>query len=244
VNRNRNEKVFFAFIRDVTERKRSEAERIDLYEENMRQYQERIAEEERHQAEKEKILKDLHDGIGGLTTNINLLAELAQKNDDITAVRLSLATIAELSRESLSEIRGFIQSLDARELTWQAVAAELRHLGSTIIESHGMRLSFETSVEGGHGGPGSVVAMNLFRIYKESLANIVKHAKASAVAVAFSVDGANARLDIRDDGIGIVPHQGSGRGMANMQARAEEIRGALVIDAEKGTHVALVVPIP
>jgi signal transduction histidine kinase len=68
-------------------------------------------------AEKEKILKDLHDGIGGLTSNINLLAELAQKNDDLQAVRNSLATISELSRESLSEIRSFIQSLDAKELS-------------------------------------------------------------------------------------------------------------------------------
>jgi len=220
------ENIFFAFIRDISDRKKAELETARLY------------------AEKDKILKDLHDGIGGLTTNINLLAELAQKNDDIVAVRRSLATIAELSRESLSEIRGFIQSLDARELTWQAVAAELRYLGSAIIEPHGMRLSFEASVQERNGGPGSMVAMNLFRIYKESLANIVKHAKASAVDIAFTVDGQTARLDIRDDGVGMGARSGSGRGLANMQARAAEMRGSLTLDSGKGMRILLEIPLP
>lgn len=226
VNHYAPEGIFFSFLRDITDRKKAEQEKARL------------------SAEKENILKDLHDGIGGLTTNINLLAELARKSDDLCAVRRSLATISELSREGLSEIRGFIQSLDTRELTWRSVAAELHHLGGTMIEPHGIRLSFQTSVQEQDGGPGSVVAMNLFRIYKESLVNIVKHAKATEVNIAFAVEGGCASLDIHDDGVGIDARQGAGRGLANMRARAEAIRGTLNISGGKGTHISLSVPLP
>ena len=132
INYYHKENVFFSFLRDISERKRSERER------------------DRMVAEKEKILKDLHDGIGGLTSNINLLAELAQKNDDLQSVRNSLATISELSRESLSEIRSFIQSLDAKELSWHAIAAEFRSLGNTIVVPHGV--AFSLDAEAGKSG--------------------------------------------------------------------------------------------
>ncbi len=223
---------------DITDLKVAEAERERLYEE-------RLAEQQRHQAEKEQILKDLHDGIGGLTSNINLLAELARTRDDLHEVRRSLGTIAELSRESLSEIRSFLQSLDAKDLRWSTVAAEFRHLGSTIIEPHGIAFSLATSLPADEGGPSSVMAMNLFRIYKESLANIVKHARASAVEVSLVLEGKKVVLEVRDNGVGLGRDRGKGRGLLNMEARATELGGTLAVSAcpAGGTAVALAAPV-
>ncbi|MHB8843644.1 MAG: PAS domain S-box protein [Nitrospirota bacterium] len=226
VSRFKDENTFFSFGRDISERKRSERER------------------DRMIAEKEKILKDLHDGIGGLTSNINLLAELAQKNNDLGEVRKSLATISELSRESLSEIRGFIQSLDARELSWQAVAAELRSMGNMIIVPHGIGFSIDTKVGDQSGSPSSIIAMSLFRIYKESLANVIKHAKATKVDVSFGVGEGTAILEIRDNGIGLDGKRGSGRGLLNMKSRSTEISGSLAVLSENGTCVRLEFPLP
>ena len=226
VNRYKDERVVFAFLRDITDRKKAEAERARLF------------------AEKEKILKDLHDGIGGITSNINLLAELAQKQDDLSAVKRSLSTIADLSRESLSEIRSFIQSLDDRELTWQAIAAEFRHIGSTIIEPHDVRFTITVSVPEDGLAPSSSVAMNLFRIYKESLSNIIKHAKATAVDVRFSIEGGRVSLEVRDNGIGLAGKRATGRGLANMRTRALEMGGDLAILSDSGTRLRLEFPIP
>jgi len=236
--------AILATMVDITDLKQAEQEKAHLYEENVRHYQQRIAEEERHEKEKEKILKDLHDGIGGLTTNINLLAELARKNDDLQAVRKSLTTISDLSRESLSEMRSFIQSHDSKELSWQAIAAELRHLGSAIIEPHGVRLAIETRIDDRNDSPGSAISMNLFRIYKESLANVIKHAKASAVEVTFTVERGRVVLDIRDNGIGLDNRRVSGRGLPNMKSRAEDMGGSLAVTADNGTRVHLELPIP
>ena len=216
---------FFTFVRDISERKRAEIEKA------------------RYNTEREKILKDLHDGIGGLTTNINLLAEIAQTREDPDEVRRSLATIAALSRESLSEIRTFLQSLDVKDLTWHAVASELRHLGNTIVESHAIRFSLNTSLPDDDGGPSSVVAMNLFRIYKESLANVVKHARASSVEARLSVYDAKLVLEVRDDGVGLEARGRAGRGLLNMRSRAAEMAGSITVESGQGTTVCLEVPI-
>lgn len=237
-------RAVIAALFDITDKKLAESEKDRLYQESAHQYRARIEEQQRHQVEKEKILKDLHDGIGGLTSNINLLAELAQRNDDLGAVRKSLATISELARESLAEIRTFIQSLDAREMDWQAIAAEFRHLGSTIIEPHGVRFTLETSIGGNGIVPSSAMTMNLFRIYKESLANVIKHSQARSVAVTFSINGGRLLLNIRDDGIGLDRRRTGGRGLLNMRARAAEMGGTLRIEGSGGTQVVLEAPLP
>ncbi|MDD1632175.1 MAG: ATP-binding protein, partial [Methylococcaceae bacterium] len=103
----------------------------------------------------------------------------------------------------------------------------------------------DTQVAEREDAPGSAVSMNLFRIYKESLSNIIKHAKATAVDVSFIVDGSNrVILDVRDNGIGLDGKRGSGRGLTNMRTRAGEIGGSLSINSEKGTRIRLEFPIP
>jgi len=229
---------------DISERIRAEQERRGFYEESLNHYQELLEEQQRHQAEKENILKDLHDGIGGITTNIKLLAELAQKQDGLSVVKRSLSTIADLSQESLSEIRNFIQSLDAKELSWQAIAAEFRSLGNSIVVPHGITFSLDVRFGGETGGPTSSVSMNLFRIYKESLANIIKHAKATAVGVRFSVEGGRVSLEVRDNGVGLDRKRASGRGLVNMKNRALGMGGNLTVTTDKGTRLRLDFPMP
>lgn len=231
---------------DITERIGAERERSRLYEESVSHYQALLDEQHRHQDEKEKILKDLHDGIGGLTTNINLLAELARKDQDPESVKRSLATIAELSRDSLMEIRGFIQSLDERELTWQIIAAEFRHLGTAIVGAHGIHFSIDVSLPEGGAGPSSSMAMNLYRIYKESLANVVKHAKATEVTVRLTVALTKVILEVRDNGVGLTrtDSPSRGRGLLNMQSRTKELGGTLAMTGEQGTQILAEFPIP
>ncbi len=85
--------------------------------------------------------------------------------------------------------------------------------------------------------------MNLFRIYKESLSNIVKHAKATSVAVTFKVHDGAVVLDIKDNGVGLGENCGTGRGLLNMQTRADAIGGMLTLNSAGGTRVLLEVPV-
>jgi signal transduction histidine kinase len=201
-------------------------------------------EEKNHLMEKEKILRDLHDGIGGIATNISLLADLAQKATTLDAVRKTLATISELSREELVEIRNYMSCLDAREMTWGLLSAELGCQGKSVIEAHGMAFDLAATVEGASDRPGSLLWLNLIRIYKEALTNIVKHARANSVRVELRVDRDRLVLAIADDGRGLHEETGKGRGLANMKTRGQEIGGALTVTSGNGTAVRLVLPLP
>ena len=89
--------------------------------------------------------------------------------------------------------------------------------------------------------------MQVLRIIQESLVNIRKYAKASAVRVFLSNDSPYLKVVIEDDGVGFdmqqLPAENNGHhiGMGIMQSRAEQLDGELTIDSEpgEGTRVLL-----
>lgn len=117
-------------------------ENARLYEENTSHLSEIIGQERRHRQEKERLVKDLHDGIGGIATNINLLVEIARRSGDLSGRDDTLGTIAELSRELMGELRSFMNTLESRELTWQELAAEIRRHGTTMLVPHDITFRF------------------------------------------------------------------------------------------------------
>jgi signal transduction histidine kinase len=94
--------------------------------------------------------------------------------------------------------------------------------------------------------PGSLLWVNLLRIYKEALTNVVKHSQAESVAVTFSADDKGLQLVVQDDGIGLDENKQHGRGLPNMKRRMQEMGGDITISASRkqGTQVRLAVPLP
>ena len=215
-----------------------------LYEENIGHLQSRLKEEKRHARERERILKDLHDGIGGITTNISLLADMAQSASSVDEVRKTLATIAELSREGLAEVRCFMNSIDQGRMDWSMLMADIRHYGRTLIEPHGICFQVTGTVGDIPEQPAGMLYLNLFKIYKEALTNIVKHARARTVGVAVRISPRRLLLSVKDDGAGLGRGEKKGRGLVSMRTRAEEMGGRVTIASEKGTRVSLEVPLP
>ncbi len=204
----------------------------------------RELEEKRHILEREKILRDLHDGLGGITTNIRLLAEIGKKAKSMEDIKKTLTTISELSQEGLAEIKGFMQSLDGRELTWQSLATEARIRGNALVEPHGFGFSISTSLDCPAVPPSSLLWLNLLKIYKEALTNVVKHSGGKNVSVDLNISAAGVKLRIHDDGRGIRQGATGGRGLSNMWKRAEEIGGSVTVANDYGTVVRLEIPLP
>lgn len=196
--------------------------------------------------EKEAMLRDLHDGIGGVTTNIRLLAELGSR--DAHKAMDALTAIAELSTEGLAELRAFTQTLDEGEaqVTWPILFAELRRFGGQLIESHGKTFNLDAKVEGqSDTRPKSALCLTVLRIFREALTNVVKHAGATRVDVAVHVSPGQLSLSITDDGEGGGKGGGldTGRGVANMKARAKDLGGELSVVKDAGTRLELKLPL-
>jgi PAS domain S-box-containing protein len=235
--------AILATLFDITARKRAEEEKEKFYEESVKQYQKRIEEEKRYRIEKEKILMDLHDGIGGITTNISILAELAQKTSSLPEIKKTVSIISRLSKEGISEIRGFMHSLDNTDLNWRTLAVELRNQGTNMVEPHAITFALETSIDETHEQPSSLLWVNLFKIYKEALTNVIKHSRAGNVKAKLQINGERLLLLIEDDGVGLGEGR-HGRGLANMRTRAEELGGRVTILSSSGTQVRVELPLP
>jgi PAS domain S-box-containing protein len=232
-----------ATLFDITARRQAEEEKEKFYEESVKQYQKRIEEEKRFRIEKEKILMDLHDGIGGITTNISILAELAQKTSSLPEIKKTVSVISRLSKEGISEIRGFMHSLDNTDLNWRTLAAELRNQGTNMVEPHAITFDLETSIDETHEQPGSLLWVNLFKIYKEALTNVIKHSQARTVEAKLQISREKLLLSIEDDGVGLGEGR-RGRGLSNMRTRAEELGGKVTILSGSGTQVRVELPLP
>jgi len=213
---------------------------------------ERAADGQARQREKELLLQDLHDGLGGMATNIGLLANLAQKEQNLAAMQGRLATIGELADAALSEIRGFMYSLEDSDADWSAVAGDLRAYGRKLVEPHGLAFEMQSAIAEAAPPPDSLMRLDLARIYKEALTNIVKHARAQQVSVRLDVAAQDLHLIVLDDGVGPPPlaeGQARSRGLGNMRRRAERLGGRLAIGAldgaaGAGTAVRLHLPLP
>jgi signal transduction histidine kinase len=83
-----------------------------------------------------------------------------------------------------------------------------------------------------------------YRIALEALTNAARHAHAHHCSVQLSADG-QLRVEVTDDGVGIVPGGGSGIGLTTMQERATELGGRCTISAARpsGTRVVALLPL-
>jgi signal transduction histidine kinase len=201
----------------------------------------KIAEQTR-----KNILRDLHDGVGGMMTNIVILSEINQTKPLPKEITKTFATISALSREGITEIRSLIYSLDRNDLNWRSFIAELRSQGNNMAEPHKITFEMTSEAEDGVGDPGSLLCSHLFKIYRESLTNVIKHSQAKKVIVSMSVRNERVLLTIRDDGRGCNADGRSceGRGIANMKSRAAEIGGLVAITGDEGTCVSVKIPFP
>ncbi len=79
----------------------------------------------------------------------------------------------------------------------------------------------------------------VFRIVQEALTNVARHAEASEVTVRLSADGQALRLDVEDDGKGLLPVQDGRRslGIVGMRERALAAGGQLTVSDVPGGGV-------
>jgi signal transduction histidine kinase len=201
-----------------------------------------------HLAEREAILRELHDGLGGIATGISLLAEAGRRAGSPEGAARTLATISELAREHVSEIRGFMQDLEIRPTSWRVVARDVEMLCRRLTQPQGLALAFSAHVGPSSPPPDALVDFHLRRIVKEACINTIKHAEAKRLRVELTVHARELTLVVADDGcgVGVKPTASDGgHGLGNMRQRAESLGGAIRIGAalEGGTELCLTLPL-
>jgi signal transduction histidine kinase len=85
----------------------------------------------------------------------------------------------------------------------------------------------------------------IFRIIQEQLNNIVKHARATKIAIRIVQFDNQVKVYVRDNGIGFDPQKGPrGLGLRNISSRANLFRGQVEINSQVGHGTELQVFFP
>lgn len=194
-------------------------------------------------AERDRIARDLHDGVIQKVYTAGLLVESAQQQaSPESAVADRLKTAITVLNDALGDLR---QSI--RELHTVAASESLPIALRRLAEDPRFQSMVDVTLDLDLPEPDRLSpdrTEHVLAIVTEALSNVVRHARARQVAIhAQRMDG-RLQLLIQDDGIGIPAAVIAGHGLHNMQDRARLLDGQIVIEGAngKGTTVQLDVP--
>ncbi len=195
---------------------------------------ERIREADRERAlaaERQRLLRDMHDGVGGQLASLVHLAGNPQVGREQVVSGL---------REGLADLRLVLDSLAQSDDDLLVALGRLRHRIEPTLVAAGMRLEWEVDarLELPPWPPEAV--LHLYRCVQEAANNAIRHAQARTLRVGLRAEGEGLLLEVADDGCGFDPAQaGNGHGLAGLRARAGRLGGEFAIASRPGAGTRL-----
>ena len=222
--------------RNVTQRHQAEVDRLEL---------EHVRADARLVAQQKQLLRDMHDGLGGIAANISLLANLGLQETERVAKDGVLEKIETLAAEGNAEIRSLMNAMEHQDFVWTDWLLEIRKFGQAICA--GRSMEFASSIEG--VPPETrlplLAGISLFRMLKEAVTNAVKHSGASRLDMRLGFSPLGFEAEVQDNGCGFDPAKvRRGRGLVNLRTRAEELGGELTVSGGNGTRCRFWIPLP
>lgn len=220
-------------------------ERSELLEREREVVQRRAAD-----AERAKLVRDLHDILNHSITAMVLDAEAGEQTGDERAARATLRRVATTGRDSLGELRRLLGILRAapdgtsREATTPRPDLSLLDQLVATIPEGGPRVRLER--EGSARPVDASIEVAAYRVVQESLTNVIKHAGAVDVLI---------RLTHRLDRLDILVHNAPstvptkwpatrGTGLVGMRERVTLLGGSLQVGPSDDGGFALAVTLP
>ena len=232
-----------AILRDVTERRRME-DTLDSMRSKLLNLQEN---------ERSTISRVLHDTIGQnisiLDFNLTTIAEMLDR-ESLERIKGLIENMRSVIRETGNKLRDISSDLHPRIVQELGLVAGINNLIERLRRTTGLKV--ETSIALDEFQIGESVASNLYRIVQETLTNVVKHAKCSAVSLEMVLADRNLAMVIKDNGQGFSLEdvnrreiEQRGMGIFIMTERARAIGGKLQIVSEphQGTELQVEVPL-
>lgn len=231
--------LIFGIAENITEQKHAEAELLEL-----KQHLQHNIELDRL-----RLAQNLHDApLQELYAVIYKLEEMRLKSDPDSAELLH-GTILDI-KKTLDGLRATASELRPPSLSRFGLEKAIRSYGEDFQLKHpDIRLKLTLAKD--RQFLSEPVRLVLFRVFQESINNVVRHAQASEVQVRFSFDAEEARIEIADNGKGfrvpsnwIAEVRNGHYGLAGMAERVSAAGGTLALESapNASTTVRAVIP--
>lgn len=198
--------------------------------------------------ERERIGMDLHDGVIQSIYAIGLLLDDARHRIDQEPdrVRAVIRTAIGGLNDVIKDIRNYIQDLRPQRFEGRDVRQGLEQLAKETRTDTMLRVQLAVEPEAAVACTARQ-ADEFLHIAQEALANVRKHARATAVVLEFGFNEGLLQMAISDDGVGLEMAQARhavGSGLRNMRERVRALNGQLRIDGAPGKGTRIVVQAP
>jgi signal transduction histidine kinase len=229
---------------DITERKLAEIE-IMRSQEQLRELSAHI--QDVREQERLSLAREVHDDMGSMLTAIKLdiswLGNRLNNNEPLLADKIKdIENLVSKCAEAASNIA---RNLRPSALDCFGIIAAIEIEGKEFEQRTNISCVFETIDEG--VAPAPNIAITLFRIFQETLNNIIKHAHASKVRVAIYNRKNDLELIVSDNGRGLnEPDRSKPRsfGLRGIQERVARFNGEVQFKGkpEQGTTITVRLP--
>ncbi|WP_199470637.1 sensor histidine kinase [Agromyces sp. Root1464] len=192
--------------------------------------------------ERNRLARDIHDGVGHHLTVVQMQLEAARaviRTAEPERLDAMLATAQDQSGQALAEVRRSVSALREHR---PALAEALQTLTAEATEAG---VPTELEVVGRPRAIRAEVDESLFRAAQEGLTNVRKHAGASSTSVVLDFsDEDHVRLEVRDDGRGLPEAPGDGFGLTGLRERMANLGGRVSLGPAGSAGLALTVEVP
>lgn len=197
--------------------------------------------------ERQRLARELHDSVSQALYGISLGAHTAREalEDDPKEAIAPLEYVIALTEAGLAEMRALIFELQPESIATEGVVAALDRQASILRARYKLSVDVQLCEE-----PDLSLERKqaCYRIAREALHNIIKHAHARTVLLHLSRQGEDLILEICDDGEGFdptLPYPGH-FGLKSIQERAASLGGTCAIESApaQGTCLRVRFPIP
>lgn len=245
VDDNGKPSLMVGVIQDITDRKHEEEKLQELNDQlrNLTAHLQIIREEERT-----SIAREVHDELGQQMTSLKMdISFLKNKTEkDAPEISKKAAQMLEMVNEAIRTIRRIITSLRPGILDDLGLEAAIEWQAKEFEQRTGITCTLETAIDKEKLTPN--INTTVFRIFQETLNNIVKHAKATSITANLYEKNNALILEIIDNGIGISDERKNNKtsfGLLGMKERAAMLHGDIQIIKMplNGTSVNLKIPL-
>jgi PAS domain S-box-containing protein len=247
-----------AIYKDITERKRMEAEVLRLLhdqqraEAQVRESRDRLRElssalQTIREEEKTRIARELHDELGQALTALKMDAVAIADELDSTqdAVRKRTDAMKRLIDATVASVRRISADLRPVMLDNLGLVPTLEWLVKEVSGRTGIHITLDIPDE--NLGVGGDAATAIFRIVQEALTNVARHSGADQVGVEVVNDEGTVVVRVGDNGKGMSAqdaHKARSFGLLGMRERAYVLGGELKVSRapQGGTLIEAVIP--
>lgn len=197
--------------------------------------------------ERNRIAREIHDGIAQALAFMALKLDLAERLLDTDRKRAlaEMAQVRETLRAQIREVRRSIFALRPIDLERYGFLESLRRYSLAFAEQAGFRVRLDLPEQVELSQASELV---LFRVLQEALTNAAKHARPGLVQVRLvSLGERGARLEVRDNGKGFaqaIPGGMGGFGLTQMRERVEARGGQFAVESVPGEGTTVRVELP